>query len=162
MANLTDWPEEKIDGLCRVLRGETLISPKDTFCIDKSLPHGHVEVILGTIKKIGLHKIISSKPVRERNLVIAMIGERLIHPSSKLATTRFWHTTKDELYNALDWLISRQDRIEKKLARKHLDNNSLVLYDVTSSYYEGHTCPLAQFGHDQDEKGKRIIVYGRM
>jgi transposase len=103
-----------------------------------------------------------------------MIAGRLIHPSSKLAATRLWHTTtladelsvgdadEDELYNALDWLLARQERIEKKLAARHLDEGSFVLYDVTSSYYEGHTCPLARFGHDRDEKGKPIIVYGAL
>ncbi len=172
VANLTDWPEEKIELLRRVLKGESLVSPKEAFKVEQSLPHGHVEAILGTIKKLGLDTVIASKPGRERDLVIAMIVERLIHPSSKLATTRLWHTTsvaeelsvadadEDELYDALDWLLARQERIEKKLANKHLTEGSLVLYDVTSSYYEGHTCPLAQFGHDRDEKGKRIIVYG--
>lgn len=172
LANITHWPEEKIEALKRVLKGETLISPKEAFIIEQSLPHGHVEAILGTIKNIGLDRIISSKPSKERDLTIGMIVERLIHPSSKLATTRLWHTTtlseelsvgdanEDDLYDTLDWLITRKDRIEKKLADKHLSNGSMVLYDVTSSYYEGNTCPLAQFGHDRDKKGKRIIVYG--
>jgi transposase len=174
VANLTDWPEEKIELLRRVLKGESLVSPKEAFKVEQSLPHGHVEAILGTIKKVGLDSIIASKPSRERDLVVAMITERLIHPSSKLATTRLWHTTtlaeelsvadadEDELYDALDWLLARQVRIEKKLADRHLTPGSLVLYDVTSSYYEGHTCPLAKFGHDRDEKGKRIIVYGAL
>jgi transposase len=174
VANLTDWPEEKIELLRRVLKGESLVSPKEAFKVEQSLPHGHVEAILGTIKKLGLDTIIASKPSRERDLVIAMIAERLIHPSSKLATTRLWHTTtlaeelsvsdadEDELYDALDWLLARQERIEKKLADRHLTQGSLVLYDVTSSYYEGRTCPLAKFGHDRDEKGKRIIVYGAL
>lgn len=172
VANLTDWPEEKIEALRRVLKGETLLAPREAFRIEQSLPHGHVEAILGTIKKIGLDAVIASKRSRERDLVVAMIAERLIHPSSKLATTRLMHATtiaeelsvadadEDDLYAALDWLYARQDRIEKKLAGRHLRNGSLVLYDVTSSYYEGHTCPLARFGHDRDEKGKQIIVYG--
>lgn len=175
VANLTDLPEEKIELLRRVLKGESLVSPQAVFRIESSLPHGHVEAILGVIRKIGLDRIIASKPCRQRDLVIAMIAERIMDPSSKLATTRLWHTTtlaeelpvgdadEDELYGALDWLLARQERIEKKLADRHLDNGSLVLYDVTSSYYEGHTCPLAQFGHDRDgEKGKPIIVYGIM
>lgn len=172
VANLTHWPQEKIEALRRVLRGELLVSPKEAFKVEQSLPHGHVEAILGSIKKIGLDTVIASKPSRERNLAVAMIAERLIHPSSKLATTRLWHTTtlaeelsvadadENELYDALDWLLDRQERIEKKLADTYLTDGSLVLYDVTSSYYEGHTCPLAKFGHDRDEKGKRIIVYG--
>jgi transposase len=172
LANLTSWPEEKIENLRRVLRGEALVSPKETFRIDRSLPHGHVEAILGTVRKIGLDALIGSERKRERDLVIAMIAERLLHPSSKLATTRFWHTTtlaeelsvrdadEEELYGALDWLLARQERIEKKLAQRHLEEGSLVLYDVTSSYYEGQTCPLAKRGHDRDEKGKPVIVYG--
>jgi len=173
LANLTDWPEEKVELLRKVLKGEQLVSPRQAFRVERSLPHGHVEAILETIRKVGLDQVIASKSCRERDLVIAMIAERLIHPSSKLATTRLWHTTtlaeelsvtdadEDDLYHALDWLLARQDRIEKKLAGKHLGHGSLVLYDVTSSYYEGHTCPLAKFGHDRDgEKGKPIIVYG--
>lgn len=175
LANLTDWAEEKIEALRKVLRGESLASPEAAIAITRSLPHGHVEAILGTIKKLGLDAVISSKPCRERNLVLAMIAERLLHPSSKLAATRLWHTTtlaeelavsdadEDELYHALDWLLARQGRIEKKLTVHHLRQGSLVLYDVTSSYYEGRTCPLARFGHDRDgEKGKPIIVYGTL
>lgn len=175
LANLTEWPEEKIEALRKVLRGESLVSPETAIAIEQSLPHGQVEAVVGTIRKLGLDTLIASKPCRERDLVIAMIAGRLIHPSSKLAATRLWHTTtlagelsvgdadEDELYHALDWLLTRQGRIEKKLADRHLDQGSLVLYDVTSSYYEGHTCPLARFGHDRDgEKGKPIIVYGTL
>jgi transposase len=173
VANLTNWPEEKVEALRRVLRGETVVAPKEAFHIERSLAHGHVEAVLGTIRKIGLDGIIASKRSRERDLVLAMIAERLLHPSSKLATTRLMHTTtlaeeltvtdadEDDLYQAMDWLLSRQDTIEKKLAAKHLAEGSSVLYDVTSSYYEGRTCPLARFGHDRDgQKGKPIIVYG--
>jgi hypothetical protein len=173
LANLTDWPEEKIESLRKVLKGETVLT-ETSVTIEQSLPHGQVEAFLGTIKKLGLDTLIASKPCRERDLVLAMIAGRLIHPSSKLAATRLWHTTtlaeelsvsnadEDELYHALDWLLARQERIEKKLADRHLNEGSFVLYDVTSSYYEGHTCPLAQFGHDRDEKGKPIIVYGAL
>ncbi len=173
VANLTSWPEEKVEALRRVLRGETVVTPKEAFHIERSLAHGHVEAVLGTIRKIGLDTVIASKRSRERDLVIAMIAERLLHPSSKLATTRLMHTTtlaeeltvtdadEDDLYRAMDWLLSRQDAIEKKLAAQHLAEGSSVLYDVTSSYYEGRTCPLARFGHDRDgQKGKPIIVYG--
>jgi len=173
LANLTDWPEEKIESLRKVLKGETVLA-ETSVIIEQSLPHGQVEALLGTIKKLGLDTLIASKSCRERDLVLAMIAGRLIHPSSKLAATRLWHTTtlaeellvgdadEDELYHALDWLLARQERIEKKLAHRHLDEGSFVLYDVTSSYYEGHTCPLARFGHDRDEKGKPIIVYGAL
>ena len=173
LANLSYWPEEKIESLRKVLKGETIIT-ETSVIIEQSLPHGQVEALLGTIKKLGLDTLIASKPCRERDLILAMIAGRLIHPSSKLAATRLWHTTtlaeellvgdadEDELYHALDWLYARQERIEKKLAHRHLNEGSFVLYDVTSSYYEGHTCPLARFGHDRDEKGKPIIVYGAL
>lgn len=173
IANLTNWPQEKIEALGRVLKGETMVGRDDTFVIERSIPHGHVEAVLGTIKKIGLDGLISSKRCGERDLVVAMIAERLLLPCSKLATTRLWHTTtlaeelgvadadEDDMYEAMDWLLSRQGRIEKKLAARHLSEGSLVLYDVTSSYYEGRTCPLAYFGHNRDGKrGKLIIVYG--
>jgi hypothetical protein len=153
LANLSHWPTEKIQALRRLLRDEPLVAAKGAFCIERSFPHGHVEAILGTIRKLGLDGLLSSRHCRERDLVIAMIAERLIHPCSKLATTRLWHMTtlaeelglgdadEDDLYGALDWLLARQDRIERKLASRHLSEGSLVLYDVTSSYYEGRSCP---------------------
>src|SRR5208337_984709 len=122
---------------------------------------------------LKLDHLISVQRCRERDLVVAMIAQRLIDPCSKLATTRQWHTTtlaeelgvaeatENDLYEAMDWLSDRQERIEKKLAARHLVEGGLVLYDVSSSFYEGHTCPLAQFGHDRDgKKGLPIIVYG--
>ena len=173
VANLTDWPEEKVEALRRVLKGETVVASKEAFRIERSLAHGHVEAVLGTIHRIGLDTVIASKRSRERDLVMAMLAERLLHPSSKLATARLMHTTtlaeelgvgdadENDLYRAMDWLLSRQEMIERKLAAKHLAEGASVLYDVTSSYYEGRTCPLALFGHDRDgEKGKPIIVYG--
>lgn len=173
LANLSHWPSHKIETLRRLLHDEVLVSPKDLFETQRTLPHGHVEAILGAIGKIGLDAVISSKRCAERDLVLAMIAERLIHPCSKLATTRLWHTTtlakelsveganEDDLYDAMDWLVARQERIEKKLAARHLREGAVVLYDVSSSYYEGQTCPLAQFGHDRDgQKGLPIIVYG--
>ena len=173
LANLTDWPAQKVDALRRVLKEETLVSPDDAFSIERSLPHGHVELLLEAVKRIGLDKVVSAKRTRERDLVLAMIIERLIHPCSKLATTRLWHSTtlaeqlevgdadEDELYAAMDWLLARQSRIEKKLAKRHLSEGCQVLYDVSSSYYEGHTCPLVRPGHSRDKKrGKPIVVYG--
>lgn len=173
IANLTNWPQEKTEALGRVLKGQSMVGRDETFVIERSIPHGHVEAVLGTIKKIGLDRLISSKRCGERDLVVTMIAERLLLPCSKLATTRLWHTTtlaeelgvadadEDDMYEAMDWLLSRQGRIEKKLAARHLSEGSLVLYDVTSSYYEGRTCPLACFGHNRDgKKGKLIIVYG--
>ncbi len=175
LGSLTGLPLEVIENISRVLQGKNLMSAQDAFSIERSLPHGHVEAVLGTIRKIGLDRIIGSKRCRERDLVIAMIAERLIHPASKLATTRLWHETtlaqelgvedadEDDLYEAMDWLLARQARIEKKLASMHLVEGGQVLYDVTSSYYEGRTCPLARFGHSRDrKKGKPIIVYGAM
>lgn len=173
LANLTDWPAQKVDALRRVLKGETLVAPDEAFAIERSLPHGHVELILEAVKRIGIDTAISAKRTRERDLVLAMVIERLIHPGSKLATTRLWHSStlaeqlevgdadEDELYGAMDWLLARQSRIEKKLAKQHLSEGCQVLYDVSSSYYEGHTCPLARLGHSRDKKrGKPIIVYG--
>jgi len=173
LANISDWPQPKVETLRRLLRDETLVSPDDLFTTERTLPHGHVEAILGTIRKLGLDSIISSKRCRERDLVVAMIAERLIYPCSKLATTRQWHTTtlaeelsvqdadEDDLYEAMDWLLERKQRIENKLAKRHLSEGCTVLYDVSSSYYWGRTCPLARFGHDRDgRKGLPIIVYG--
>jgi transposase len=173
VANLSGWPKEKVEALRRVLKNEPLVTPEEAFVIERSLPHGHVEAVLGTIRKLGLDRLISSTRCRERDLVVAMVAERLIHPCSKLATTRLWHGTtlaeelgvsdasEGDLYEAMDWLLARQEGIEKKLATRHLSEGSLVLYDVTSSYYEGRSCPLARFGHDRDgKKGRPIIVYG--
>jgi transposase len=173
IANLTHWPDEQIDALRRVLKNEPVMAADDVFDIIQTRSHGHVEAVLGTIKNIGLDVLIGSKRTRERDLILAMIAEQLIHPSSKLGTTRLWHTTtlaeelgvaeadEDDLYAAMDWLVQRQSRIEKKLAARHLAEGTQVLYDVTSSYYEGKTCPLALFGYSRDrKKGKPIIVYG--
>jgi transposase len=175
LANLTRWPPEQIESLRRVLRGETLVSIEEVFAVERSLPHGHVEAVLGIVRKLGVEKMLSSRRCRERDLVVGMLVEQLIHPCSKLATTRMWHTTtlaeglsigdadEDALYEALDWLLERQGRIEGKLAKRHLSEGGSVLYDVSSSYYEGHTCPLVQYGHDRDKKkGKPIVVYGVM
>lgn len=173
LANLTPLPQHVIDILRRALRGEKLVPGDEAFAIERSIPHGHVKAILGTIRKIGLDAIIASRRSPQRDLVVAMIAERLLHGRSKLASTRLWHTTTvaeelsvqdadvDELYEAMDWLLERQERIEKKLADRHLGEGCQVLYDITSSYYEGHTCPLARRGHNRDgKKGKPIIVYG--
>ena len=173
LANLSDWPKEKIENLRRLLRDEPLVSPQDLFSTYKTLPHGHVEAILLVIRKLGLDTILSSKPCPERNGVLAMIVARILHGASKLATTRLWHSTtlaeelavgeasEDDLYRAMDWLLERQKRIEKRLAEHHLQEGGLVLYDVSSSYYEGRACRLAHYGHDRDgQKGLPIIVYG--
>jgi transposase len=174
LANLTKWPKPLVDNLKILIKNkDAVVADKSNFIVEQSLPHGHVEAVLGTIRKLKLDKIISSTPCKELDLVLTMIAERLIHPCSKLATTRLWHTTTlatqlavsdadvDELYDAMDWLLQRQARIEKKLAANHLAENSLVLYDISSSYYEGSSCSLAQLGHNRDnKKGRAIIVYG--
>jgi hypothetical protein len=175
VANLTDWPAARIEALRRVLHDEPLVRADELFTIETSLPHGHVEAILGLVRRLGVDTLIATKRSRARDLVLAMIVERLVHPCSKLATTRLWSTTTlgeslgvadadvDELYDALDWLLARQPHIEQKLAARHLRDGGVVLYDVSSSYYEGRTCPLARFGHDRDGKtGLPIIVYGVM
>ncbi len=171
IANLTDWPREQIEALRRLLKGERLVSAQDAFAIERSLPHGHVEALLMMARRIGLDRLIAARPCRERDLVLAMVLERLIYPASKLATTRLWHSTslgaelgleeadEDDLYEAMDWLLERQQRIERKLARRHLAEGAPVFYDVTSSYYEGRTCPLMQFGFNRDgKKGKTQVV----
>jgi transposase len=173
LGNLSHLPDHLIDLIKRSLKGETFVPAAETFRITGSLPHGHVEAVLTLIRKLGVDDLIASEPSRRRALVLAMIAERLLFPSSKLANTRNWHdttlaeeldvadATEDHLYEAMDWLLARQAAIEKKLARSHLSEGALVLYDVTSSYYEGKTCPLARFGHDRDGKtGCPIIVYG--
>ena len=175
LGNLSHLPDHLIEIIKRSLKGETFVPAADAFKITRSLPHGHVEAVLKMIRKLGLDEIIASEPSRRRDLVVAMIVERLVFPSSKLANTRHWHdttlaeeldvadATENQLYDAMDWLLERQSAIEKKLAKRHLTDGALVLYDVTSSYYEGKTCPLARFGHDRDGKtGLPIIVYGTL
>ena len=173
LANLTHWPKDKIERLRRVLKNEPLVHPDQLFLIERSLPHGHVEILLEVVRKLKLPALIDPRPSPQRDRVLAMILQRLLYPASKLATTRLWHSTtlaeelsledtdEDDLYEAMDWLLERQDRIERKLAKRHLAEGDPVLYDVSSSYYEGRTCPLMQFGHNRDGKRDRpIVVYG--
>lgn len=173
LGNISHLPPHLIDLVRRSLAGEEFLPARSAFQIDRSLPHGHVQAVLGSIRRLGLEALLASKPCPQRDLVVAMIAERLLHPCSKLATTRLWHTstladelnvaraTEDDLYQALDWLLARQAQVEKRLAQRHLKTGAIVLYDVSSSYYEGHTCPLARLGHNRDgKKGPPIIVYG--
>jgi hypothetical protein len=173
LGNLSDLPVHVIDLISRSLKGETFVPASEAFRILRTRPHGHVEAILRMIRRLGLEDFIASRPSRQRDLVTALIAERLLFPCSKLATTRHWQDTtlaeelhledadEDELYAAMDWLLGRQKAIEAKLAQRHLAGGVLVLYDVSSSYYEGETCPLARYGHDRDGKtGRPIIVYG--
>lgn len=173
LANLSRWPPAKVELLRRVLRDEPL-APVDTlFEVVASSHHGHVQAVRTTMQRLGLDALIASRPARERELVVAMVAARILEPDSKLATTRWWRTTtlpedlgvsdadEDALYEAMDWLLERQDRIERKLAARHLRAGGFVLYDLTSSYFEGTTCPLAAFGHDRDgKKGKLQVNYG--
>ena len=173
LANISSWPPEQVERLRRVLRGDELVPPGEVFVVERSVPHGHVEAVLGTLRKIGLERIIATQRSRERDLVVAMIVEQILHHDSKLADTRNWHAStpaeelgvadadEDDLYAALDWLYGAQSRIEKKLGRRHLADGCRAFYDVSSSYYEGDCCPLAVFGHNRDKKkGKKVIVYG--
>ena len=135
------------------LKGEIFVPAAEAFRTTRSLPHGHVEAVLMMIRKLGLEDLIASEPSPYCDLVIAMIAERLLFPSSKLAHTRHWHcttlaeemdvayATEDHLYEAMDWLLKRQGAMEKKLARRHLGEGAMVLYDVSSSYYEGEDLP---------------------
>lgn len=178
LANLSKLPDETVEGLRILLKGgQAIKNLEDAFEIIRSRPHGHVAAVLGTLRKIGLEQIISAHPTRERNLVVAMIVARIIDPSSKLATCRGLNpetctstlgellgvarADSDELYAAMDWLLEQQTSIEQSLAEKHLAEGTLVLYDVSSTYFEGATCPLAQFGYSRDgKKGKLQIIFG--
>jgi transposase len=173
LGNLSHLPPRLIDLIQRSLRGEALVSPAEVFRTTASKPHGHVEAVLTACRQLGLENLLAAKPSRQRSLVLALIAQRLLFPCSKLATTRYWHTTtlaeelgvgdadRKELYAAMDWLLRRQHDIEQKLARRHFAEGPVVLYDVSSSSYEGRTCPLACYGHNRDgKKGLPIIVYG--
>jgi hypothetical protein len=172
LANLSHLPPATIDVIERSLRGEHLVSA-DGFEIRRSLPHGHVAAVLGTLRSLGLERLIDRRPSRQRDLVVAMICARLTAPGSKLATTRRWNqstlaetlgvaeASEDELYGAMDWLLARQERIEAGLAKRHLAPDSLVLYDLTSTWMEGRHCPLARRGYSRDGKtGTLQIEYG--
>ena len=175
LANISHLPIEQIQLLSRVLKGEQLLPADDMFRITRSLPHGHVRAVLDMFAYLKLPSLIASQRCRERDLVLAMIAQRLLYPGSKLATTRLWKNNTlgeeldvvdaevDELYEALDWLIGRQKRIENKLAKRHLSNDDLVHYDISSSSYTGATCVLARFGKNRDGRHDLpCIVYGVM
>ena len=178
LLNLSDWPHPLVEGLRALLKGGTALPPgQEAIIIKRSLPHGHVAAVLGTLRRIGLDRLLGPAGNRCRDLVLAMIVGRLIAPVSKLATAKaldpatagsslgtalgLGAVDEDELYAALDWLLERQPQIEAALARRHLKQGTLVLYDVSSSYLEGHCCELAQLGYNRDGKrGKLQIVYG--
>lgn len=177
LGNISHLPPDLIDLVRRRLKGETFVPAEQALECVRSVPHGHVAAILGTLRKIGLDGIVGPRRSDERERAIAMVVARLIAPRSKLATARglaqetastslgeelgVSGTTAEQLYEAMDWLLSRQERIEDALARRHLSAGTLVLYDVTSTYFEGRCCPLARRGHPHDgRKGKLQIVFG--
>jgi hypothetical protein len=177
LANLSDWPPQKIQALRRLLRDEPLVAPSEAFAIQRSRPHGHVAAVLGTLKKLGLDRLLAARRSPQRDRAVALIAARVLAPDSKLATARSLDARSatstlgellglesveaEDLYAALDWLEARQAKIERALAQRHLHEGTLVLYDVSSSYFEGRTCPLAAFGHPRDKKkGKLQIIFG--
>ena len=173
LANLSKLPADAIAALRQVLKGDTLIKADDAFEAITSRHHGHVQAVLDAMRRLGVAHLIASRPSRQRNLVVAMVAARILAPDSKLATTRWWHVTtlptllgvadadEDELYTAMDWVLTRQPRIEKTLAARHLHNDGMALYDLSSSYFEGSTCPLAARGRNRDgKKGTLQVNYG--
>jgi hypothetical protein len=177
LANISDWPAEQIEALRRVLKGETFPSEGGSLEIIRSLPHGHVAAVVGAMRKLGLPQLIDAKQSPDRELSLAMVAARILDPQSKLATARgldletatttlletleLESATADDLYEAMDWLFARQSRIEDRLAKRHLSGGTLVLYDVSSTYFEGRSCPLARLGHSRDERsGNLQIVFG--
>src|SRR5271157_2858779 len=178
LCNLSDWSPAHIEGLRGVLKGGTVIPAEhDAFTVTRSLPHGHVAAALGTARKVGLDRVLGPDGNRCRDLILALLIGRILDPVSKLAAARtlspatassslgealgLGEVDDDELYAALDWLLARQPAIETTLARRHLTNGTLVLYDVSSSYMEGSCCPLAKRGYNRDgKKGTLQIVYG--
>jgi transposase len=177
LANLSDWSPQKVEALRRLLRDEPLVAPSEAFAVQRSRPHGHVAAVIGTIKKLGLDRLLASRRRPERDRVVALIAARVLAPDSKLATARALDANSatstlgemlgletveaEDLYAAMDWLEARQAKIEKALAERHLHDGTLVLYDVSSSYFEGRSCPLAAIGHSRDKKkGKLQIVFG--
>lgn len=175
VANLTRLGDGIVELIRRALHGEDMVPANELFDVLRSPHHGHVDAVLTAVKRLGLETLIASRPSRERDLVIAMVVARILEPQSKLATTKWWGTTtlpemlevgdatEDDLYAAMDWILKQQGRIEKKLAARHLSNDSMVLYDLTSSYFEGITCPLAALGYPRDGiSGKLQVNYGLM
>ena len=173
LGNLSHLPDALIDVIRRSLQGETFVPLAQAFEVSASPAHGNVQAVTLTMQRLGFASLVASKPSRERDLVCAMVAARILAPSPKLATTRWWHTTtlaedfgvadatENDLYAAMDWLLARQDTIQKKLAARHLSAGALVLYDLSSSYFEGSTCPLAKLGYSRDgKKGLLQVNYG--
>jgi transposase len=173
IANLSQLPPEAVDALRQSLKGKRLVPINEALeCID-SPAHGHVEATLSAMQRLKLPELLAARQSRERDLVVAMIAAQILNPQSKLAITRWWHktslpdvlgvsdATEDDVYAAMDWLLDRQSRIQKKLAARHLHEDGMALYDLSSSYFEGVCCPLASRGHNRDGKsGKLQVNYG--
>jgi hypothetical protein len=177
IANLTRLGDEVVELIRNALRGNKMVATDELFeiIVDGSTAHGHVQAVLAAMKQLGFDSLLASRRSRQRDLVIAMVAARILtpKPKSKLATPRWWGNTtlpdllgvanadEDDLYQAMDWLLSRQHAIEKKLAVRHLEDKGLALYDLSSSYFEGVTCPLAALGHNRDgKKGKLQVNFG--
>jgi len=173
LGNLSHLPDALIDIIRRSLQGESFVPLGQAFEVVRSRAHGPAQAVALTLQRLGFASVLGSKPCRERDLVLAMVASRILAPHTKLATTRWWHTTtlaedfgvadasEDDLYAAMDWLLARQDTIQKKLAVRHLSEGGLVLYDLSSSYFEGSCCPLAKLGYSRDgKKGLLQVNYG--
>jgi transposase len=173
LGNLSHLPEPLIEIVRRSLQGETFVPLGQAFEVIGSRLHGHVHAVELAMRRLDFASLLGAKPSRERELVLAMVAARIVAPHTKLATTRWWRTTtlaedfgvvqasEDDLYAAMDWLLERQDAIQSKLASRHLSDGGLVLYDLSSSYFEGTTCPLAKLGHNRDgKKGLLQVNYG--
>ena len=178
LANLSRWPDDKVDALARVLKGlPAQVELAEAFEITRSLPHGHVAAVLGTARRLGIEELIDPAPSRQRDLVLAMLIAQVITPGSKLAFARalraetatsslgavlgVGRADEDDLYAAMDWVLARKDSIENALAARHLADGTLVLYDVSSAAFEGRSCPLGAIGHARDGvRGRLQIVYG--
>ncbi len=173
LANLSSLSASQIAAIRCVLAGHDMQPVAQSFEISASRPHGHVQAVAATMQRLNLASLLGAKPSPERERVLAMIAARIVAPHTKLATTRWWHTTtlaedfgvteanENDLYAAMDWLLSRQEAIQTKLAARHLREGGLVLYDLSSSYFEGTTCPLARLGHNRDgKKGLLQVNYG--
>ncbi len=173
VGNLSHLPEHVVELVRQSLKGQAFAPAAEAFEITASAAHGHVQAVRSAMRKLGFEELLASRPCPERALVMAMVTARILAPRTKLATTRWWHTstlaqdlgvasaTEDDLYSAMDWLLDRQEAIEKKLVARHLRDDSLVLYDLSSSYFEGEKCPLAKLGHNRDgKKGKLQVNYG--
>ena len=173
LANLSSLSDEQISAIRAVLRGEQLTAVADRFEAIVSSAHGHVQAVSVAMHRLGFAALVAARPSRERALVCALVASRIVAPHTKLATTRWWHTTtlaedfdvaaatENDLYAAMDWLLARQNTIQKKLAARHLSAGGLVLYDLSSSYFEGSTCPLAKLGYNRDgKKGLLQVNYG--